>query len=471
MKATTKHLLIGFIMLVGNLGLAQMQDSLRLNIMNFEEYLGYVKLHHPLIKQANLTLEFGEATLLKARGGFDPKVEVDYDRKKFKNTDYYDILNTTFKIPTWFGVEFKANFEDNTGEYLNPSLKVPEGGLYSAGISLSLAQGLLTNERMASLKKAKFFKKQSLADRQILVNELLYEASLAYFDWLQAYNEEQIFASFLENAAIRLNAITRSVEVGDKAEIDITEARIVLQSRKLDMEAASLKRQKASLMVSNFLWLNEIPLELQPEICPEMPALSSLESSLRIQEFLVQSDEISSLPKMQSLDAKIGRLTADRSLKRNKLLPVIDLQYNLLSSDYEELDSFNTENYKAFLNFSLPLFLRKERGDLKLANLKLQDAQFEQRATAYRMRNKVEAVRFEINSLETQVALVEEIVEDYTTLVSAEDRKFELGESSLFLINSREQKLIDARLKANSLQIKELIATAKLFEALGLAPE
>lgn len=471
MRTTLKHLLLAFIMLVGNFGFSQIQDSLTLNVMSFEEYLGYVKMHHPLIKQANLTLEFGEATLLKARGGFDPKLEVDYDRKKFKNTEYYDVLNTTFKIPTWFGVEFKANFEENTGEYLNPSLKVPEGGLYSAGISLSLAQGLLTNERMASLRKAKFFQRQSQADRQILVNEVLYEASLAYFDWLQAYNEEQIYASFLKNAAIRLNAITRSVEAGDKAAIDITEARIVAQSRKLDMEAASLKRQKASLLVSNFLWLNEIPLELQPEIHPQIPAITSLETSLRLQEFLVLPEEVTSLPKIQSLDAKIGRLTVDRSLKRNKLLPKIDLQYNFLSSDYEEFDSFNTENYKAFLNVSLPLFLRKERGDLKLANLKLQDAQFEQQATAYRIRNKMEAVRFEINSLETQVALVEEIVEDYAALVNAEDRKFELGESSLFLINSREQKLIDARLKANSLQIKELIATAKLFEALGLAPE
>ena len=84
-------------------------------ILTFEEFLGFVKKHHPLVKQANLTLSIGEANLLKARGGFDPKIEVDYDRKKFKDIEYYDLLNSTFKIPTWYGVELKANFEQNSG--------------------------------------------------------------------------------------------------------------------------------------------------------------------------------------------------------------------------------------------------------------------------------------------------------------------------------------------------------------------
>ena len=168
---------------------------------SFEVYLGYVKKHHPLVKQANLTLNVGEANLLKARGGFDPKVEVDYNTKEFKNTEYYNELNATFKVPLWYGIELKGNFENNTGDFLDPSMTVPEEGLYSAGVSVSLAQGLLMNDRMATLKKAKFFKEQSKADRDLLVNEILYEASIAYFNWLQAYNEEQIYTNFLDNAS------------------------------------------------------------------------------------------------------------------------------------------------------------------------------------------------------------------------------------------------------------------------------
>ena len=235
------------------------------------------------MKQAELTLKMGEATLLRARGGFDPKIEVDYDRKKFKNTAYFDQLNAAFKIPTWYGVEFKANFEENTGAFLDPSLTVPDDGLYSAGVSFSLAQGLLINERMASLKQARFFREQTKADRDILVNNLLFEASQAYFDWIEATNEQRIYQNFLANATIRLRAIQRSVEAGDKAAIDITEARIILETRKLKLEAATLKKRKAALVASNFIWLNDIPMEIQDDVTPQLPTNETLETSLLIE--------------------------------------------------------------------------------------------------------------------------------------------------------------------------------------------
>ncbi len=435
--------------------------------LTFEEYLGYVKEHHPLMKQANLTLSIGEANMLRARGGFDPKVEVDYDRKKFKNTEYYDLLNATFKIPTWYGIEFKANFEENSGQFLNPGLKVPEDGLYSAGVSLSLAQGFLTNERMASLKQAKYFIRQSQADRDFLVNEILYKASLAYFEWVEATREQQIFTTFLENAKIRLNAIKRSVEEGDKAAIDFTEAKILMQNRELDLEMSKLKSRKAELNASNYLWINNIPLELEENVIPEQPSINVLESVLIIEGITNLEELAKSHPKIRSLNAKIEGLLVDRNLKRNKLLPKVDLQYNFLSQEYEQLNSFNLDNYKAFVNVSFPILLRKERGDLKLANYKIESTEFEQVSAGLIIANKITAINYEISSLELQNTLIKDMVKDYETLVKAEERKFFLGESSVFLINNREQKLLEAQLKENSLLIKQLVATASLFNALG----
>jgi len=437
-------------------------------ILSFEEFLGYVKQYHPLIKQANLKPNMGEANLLKARGGFDPKIEVDYDRKKFKNTEYYDQLNATFKIPTWYGIEFKANFEENTGDFLNPNLTVPNRGLYSAGVSFSLAQGLLINDRMAMLKKARFFREQTKAERDLMVNELLFEASKAYFEWLEATNEQKIYDSFLKNASERLNGVKRSVIEGEKAAIDSVEAKITVLDRQLNREAAQLKRRKAALKVSNYLWLNDVPIEVQKNVIPQMPDAPSLRSSLAIGEIMNNLTMVSNHPKIKSLEYKKESLSVDRSLKINKLLPKLDLQYNFISPEYDQLNSFNSANYKTTLNLSFPLFLRKERGDLRLANLKLQDVNFERVSTTLSIQNKIDAVSAEIFSLEKQNDLVQLIVRDYAALVKAEERKFFLGESSLFLINSREKSLINAQLKQNVLNIKGLIANAKLFNALGL---
>ncbi|MEM7186454.1 MAG: TolC family protein [Bacteroidota bacterium] len=463
-----RYVFITFCFLFAEVTLAQPAEEALEEVLRFEEYLGFVKTHHPLLKQANIALQNGEANLLRARGGFDPKIEVDYDRKKFKNTEYYDQLNATFKIPTWYGVEFKANFENNSGEFLNPDLTVPEDGLYSAGVSFSLAQGLLINDRMATLKKARFFEQQTRAERDLLVNDLLFEASKAYFRWLEATNEQDIYASFLDNAEIRLDAVKRSVEAGAMAAIDSVEAGIALQNRKLSLEAASLKRRKAALEVSNFLWIDDIPMELQDNVVPVAPEMAVLEETLFLEGITDPDALLATHPKLQRLDAKIAGLRVDRALKRNKLLPKIDLQYNFLSPEWDQINSFNTANYKAFVNFSFPLFLRKERGEARLANLKLQDANFDRLSTELSLQNKITAVTTEIGSLDEQNRLVTGIITDYETMVRAEERKFFLGESSLFLINSREQKLIDAQLKGNELRVKRLKATAGLYNTLGI---
>ena len=443
------------------------KDTL-INRLSFEEYLGYVKQYHPLMKQAELALSMGQANLLKARGGFDPKIAVDYDRKKFKNTEYYDQLNATFKIPTWYGIEFKANFEENTGVYLNSNQTVPVNGLYSAGVSFSLAQGFLINERMASLKKARFFEDKTQADRDLLVNNVLFDASKAYFEWVEATNEQLIYSSFLQNATIRLRAVERSVTEGDKAKIDITESRITMQNRKLNLEAVKLKRRKASLVVSNFLWLNDVPMELKDNVVPITPKLSNLETLLFLENITNTDELVETHPKMLSIDAKIQMLKIDKKLKTNKLLPKIDFQYNFLSPEVEDFNTFNSSNYKAFFNFSIPIFLRKERGDVKLAKLKIKDANFSRISTSLNIRNKIKSIKLELESLNTQNELIIELVQDYRELVTAEERKFFLGESSLFLINSREQKFIDAQLKENKVLVKQLLASAKLFNSIGI---
>ncbi len=448
---------------------AQVSEKPLDSVLTFQEYLGYVKQYHPLVKQANLQLSVGEANLLSARGSFDPKIEVDYDRKKFKGTEYYDQLNAAFKIPTWYGIEFKGNFEENTGTFLDPSLTVPQDGLYSAGVSFSLAQGLLINDRMADLKKAKFFLNQTEAERDLLVNNIIFEASKAYFEWVEAYNEQEIYERFLSNAQVRFEGVKRSVDEGDKAAIDSTEARITLQTRKLNMEAAQLKRRKAALKASNYVWVDEVPVVINDGMIPLPPSQTVVQSSLFLEGITASENVFSNHPKLRSIDAKVASLEVDRFLKRNKLLPKVDLQYNFLTPDGDQLNSFNTANYKAGLQLSFPLFLRKERGDLKLTTLKLQDANFERDATSFALQNKINSVRLEITSLQSQNQLVSEIVRDYTTLVAAEERKFQLGESSLFLVNAREQKLIEASLKANELLVKFLNANAGLYNVLGIA--
>ncbi|WP_179022354.1 TolC family protein [Winogradskyella forsetii] len=464
--------LILTIVLIGFSCVGYSQTDVSFNTLRFDEYLGYVKKFHPIVKQAQLVIDESQAKLMKSRGAFDPKIEVDYDRKKFKNTEYYDKLNGTFKIPTWFGVELKAAFEENTGDYLNPENFVPQDGLYSAGVSVPLGQGLFINNRMAALKQAKLFREQAKADRDIYVNNILFEASLVYFEWLQAYNELKLFENILTNAQQRFEGIQKGVEVGENAEIDATEARIAVNNRKLGLEQSKVKLIKAALELSNFLWLdNNVPVELQPNVIPDVNSEPIIDATFNINQLRSDDVVLETHPKMLSLGYKLEGLEVDTRLKANKLLPKIDVEYNFLTEVPEVARTLNTAEYKGGVNLSFPLFLRKERGDLKLAKLKLQDTEYERDATRVNLQNKINALRQELESYSAQNEITTEMVSDYQQMLIAEERKFELGESSLFLVNSRESKLIDGQLKAIEIQNKFFSTKAKLFKSLAVNPE
>ncbi|TBW26779.1 TolC family protein [Gramella sp. KN1008] len=445
------------------LNFAQEKDSLYLG---FEEYLDIVRANHPVVRQAGLLIERVEADVRKARGGFDPKLETNYDRKEFRETEYFDILNAGFKIPTWYGIELKAKYENNSGEFLNPQNKVPEGGLFAAGISIPVGQGLFINERMAALKQAKVFRKQSQAEQQLMLNEILYQASIAYFEWQMNYRELKLFRDFRENAALRLRGVKRSFEEGDKPAIDTVEARISFQNRNLDLEQAQLEYTKAALKLGTFLWQeNNIPLEIDENLFPaQAPLKVSLEMGL-------ESDELETHPKILSLRYKLEALEYEKRLKANKLLPTLDLEYNFLAEEYEDLNSLNYDEYKFGLKFSLPLFLRKERGDLQLSKIKLENAGFDLYTGRLELRNKIAAIKEQRRSLETQNKMMENLVSSYRQMLEGEERKMELGESSVFLVNSRENSLISARQKQIKLQNKLLQTQIELLKILARLQE
>ena len=450
---------------------AMLTDSLNTPVLKFSEFIGYVKCYHPIAKQAELTIDAAQANLMRSRGGFDPKIEVDYGRKQFKGTDYYDRLNATFKIPVWYGVDFKGNFEQNDGEFLNRSETVPTAGLYSAGVSVSLGEGLWINERMATLKQAKFFNEQSMADRDIRVNQVLFDAAVAYFEWMKAYRDLRVFSDFLGNAQMRFEGVKASARAGEVAAIDTVEAKIAVQNRMLELEQSKLDLMKTGLDLSTFLWMGDnIPIELQPNTVPDTLLVNDVDVALNIQGQSLDEFTVDNHPKLKSLRFKIEGLGVDKNLKTNKLLPKIDLEYNFLTETPEVINTFETQQYKGKVSFRMPLFLRKERGDLKLAKIKLRDAEFELDNAEIQIRNGIQAIFNEMEGLQTQTGLIDDIVINYGILLSAEERKFGFGESSLFLVNTREVKLIDAQLKRNLVQNKYLISKAKLFKSLAINP-
>jgi len=457
-----------FCFLVFSFSQAQ-QNQLDTSILTLEEYLGFVKQNHPVAKQADLKITEAQAKLLKARGAFDPKIEVDWDTKDFKSTDYYNILNSSFKIPTWFGIELAAGFERNSGVFLNPQMNVPENGLYKAGISVPLGQGLFINDRMAGLRQAQITQDLNEAERQLQINDIIYEASLAYFEWFVAYKEVQLFRNALEQAEIRLQGIKRRARVGDLPGIDTLEAGIIQQTRALSLEKSNLKLIKRRLELSNFLWIgNNIPVELQDTIDPQEITPEEIDLVLSTNLIVLEDYNLLEHPKLRALNFKLDKLNIERRLKAEMLKPQLDLKYNFLNENISNIENFNVGEYTFGVQFKLPIFLRKERGDLRLTKAFIESAEYDLELTNTILNNKINAVENEILSYNRQVAASLNIVDDSEILLRGEERKFSFGESSIFLINSREVKLIESQIKYYESFKNLLDSKAKLFNVLAL---
>ncbi len=249
------------------------QDSL--TVLRLVDFLQLVKQHHPLAKQAELITKSADATALTAKGNFDPKLFYDFRNKFYDSKNYYELGNGGFKIPTWFGLELKGGYEQNQGTYLNPENTVPNQGLVYSQISLPLLQGLIIDERRATLKQAKLFQELSVFDKINTINELLYKAGKAYWEWQLTYTNLQVHQNAVTISQERFNAVRKTSALGDRPAIDTVEANIQLQDRIINLQQALMDYRTKSLLLSNYLWLeNDVPIELTEKTIPETATIN-----------------------------------------------------------------------------------------------------------------------------------------------------------------------------------------------------
>jgi outer membrane protein TolC len=468
-----RHIVALLICLLSSTGIAaqvQRQDSVQ--VLTMHALYQQVLAHHPLTAQAALLAEQADQELRMARGGFDPVLSSKYGEKQFTGKEYYSYWNSSLRVPLWFGPELVTGYERNKGQYLNPENYVPEDGLSYAGISIPLGQGLFTDERRATIRQAQLLPRMAEAERLKLVNKLLLEVAKDYWDWLYYYNEVQVYQEALELAEVRAKAVNERARQGDLAAIDTVEARTEALSRQVLLSQALQQYNNSKLRVETHLWgEGNQPMMLPAGAIPS-PAGTELNplSPEALQELLAQAK--TNHPDLVKLKLKEQQLEVERRFAADKLKPKLNVEYNLLQGDFFlNREAFRApymrNNYKLGLSFSQPLFLRQELGKLQLTKIKQQEVGLQQSHTVREIENALQAVYNEWLALEEQIALQERMVANARMLQEGEVVKFQSGESSLFLINSREQKLLEAQIKLYNLRSKYAKTKAQLYWSAG----
>jgi outer membrane protein TolC len=173
---------------------------------------------------------------------------------------------------------------------------------------------------------------------------------------------------------------------------------------------------------------------------------------------------VDTLPVVQQAYYKIEQMELELKWKREQLKPTVNLNYNLLTKPIgnESLAAFSTQNYKFGVTGYVPLFLRKERGGLKQTKLKLENANLDYSVKKREYQVKVQTMQNELNQVRAALETQKRLVEHTRKLRDAELIHFEMGESSLFLVNTREQAYLTSENKLVEIEIKLMVNILKM---------
>ncbi|MFN8922072.1 MAG: TolC family protein [Sphingobacteriia bacterium] len=444
-------------------------DSLPPQLL-LEQVYEQVLLHHPLIRQAELLGDIAEAEIRLARGGFDPGLDVHWNQKILKGTQYYTNWNNFVKIPTWWGPEIKAGYERYVGINVNPENFTPKEGLIYAEINVPLGRDLLFDMRRNVLQQARLLPQMNEAERLKTVNKLLLQVAKDYWDWYYTYRALAVYELGYQLAAQRFAFTQQAARIGEAAAIDTVEARLEMLDREILQAEAQIKYRNAALALSNHLWTDSgLPLELQPGITPLRTDLQA-----RIPEGLdsLQQTALSAHPELLKLNVKMQQLAFERRFQSQARLPQlsVDLKPYLIPGT----DPFAQpgiryweDNFKVGVNFYTPLFLRKERAKLQLTDIKLQSTQWEIDATRREIQVNVQSSWNDLNNYVRLVGVQIRAVSYSGTLLDASQVKFRAGETSLFLVNSYERKLLKEQVGLAELQAKYAKSLAAYYFSSG----
>lgn len=452
--------------------LLSLPDSV--NAFTIDQFYHLILEGHPVVKQASLLNEMARQELRLARGNFDPKLEAQYLRKNYNDIDYYKIFNANIKFPTVLPFDPSIGVEENTGAFLNPERYISDQYGYRqfyAGISIPLLRGLMTDDRRAALRQAEFFGDLMEAEQIKLVNKLLLEAAKDYWQWAISYYNLRLYDRSVVIANEIFRRVKMNADLGEAALVDTVQAKITLQQRIVERQEALLEFQNSGIQLSNYLWDSlSNPLQLSLNLAPVLPRSIIGITKQELEELVNLAKQ--NHPELQKLDAKLGQLEVDRKLAKEYLKPKLDLDYYFLNQPFDPEWNSNVdfgENYKFGIDFSFPLFLRKERAKLAQVRLKMSNVAFERSAAERGILNELNKTFNELTNRAIIISQQSEMVDNYNRLLQAEMLNIENGESDLFKINIQIEKLIQSQAKLIKLLCDYEKNRAFLYWAAGIS--
>ncbi|MBX9692293.1 MAG: TolC family protein, partial [Cyanobacteria bacterium] len=274
-----------------------------------------------------------------------------------------------------------------------------------------------------------------------------------------AQRKMEVARRLVQLSTILIDAADKRAEKGDLPRIEVTEAEEDLQRRRayqIDME---LEFKKATYELAVFLFDsdgNPFPILEEGNVPIDWPTPSEYTND-QLQSSISQA--VGRRPELKRLALQKSQADLQLKLARNNILPQADALY---TQGYDTGEGGIGNVFRAQVLFSQPLYVRSARGQIKAAHFNIEALSDEERAERQRIVSEVLSAAATINAAYARFLTVRIQTQKAEQVYQGEKKRFEFGDSTVFLVTQRERQLFDARIQLIDAQRDYLQALARM---------
>lgn len=432
-----------------------------------EDVVRIVLQHHPKLRGAEALRRIAAEKRLEKQGAFDPVFLTGTDFLRFNSELDAKTLrgkaattrsaDVEVAFLTRYGLKVAAGTRFNLGKVKAPLAPTGSGGEYFIEFKMPLLRGARINEKAAAEKQALLGEPLADTEYERTRLDLILKASESYWDWVAAQRKLEVARALLHLAEFRAQAVRERVTLGDLPAIDTTEAELEVQRRQGGLTKADRDLQKAAFKLSLSLWTPDGQQVLSPE--PSQVPATMPKPTLFTEQQLREGQQLALLrrPELQALSITKQIAQVELELAKNQRLPALDFTF---SPGRDSGVGAIGNTVKVGLSFTLPLRQRTAEALIGQASYKLQKLALDTIQEQQRIATEVFDAISAINTTYERYRLAEQEVALALKLEEGERAKYQLGDSTLFLVNMRERATAEARVKVIEIQAEYQQAVA-----------
>jgi HAE1 family hydrophobic/amphiphilic exporter-1 len=461
--------------------------------------------NNSLIRVQETQVDFSKFALLGAHSPFDPAVTGSYNANNTTSPPFTTLGSTGVTLASksilrtaqinysetfWTGTSLQAGLSSSRDSFntlgsssvgvLNPQV--------SSTLNLQFTQPLLRNgwwfANTAPIVIARRNLDQSKANFAADVSNSILQAASQYWFVVEARGSLEVARRSLDAADTSYKRDKRALELGALPPLDIYRSESEVASRRVSVIQSEYSLKQAEDALRMTIGADQDPyfgaLDLELTEAPEPEGeLLSVDVATALQQAM------SKRPEFQATRAALESDATRIRLAHNHLLPELDLNgiyasnglggsginsvtgQHISNSSVGQVFGFGFPTYAAQLSLSLPIRNRAAQSELGNALVSRRNDLYSERQTREQVTLDVKNAVNQLEQSKLSIAAGKEAVDLAKKNAAAEQRKYELGNGTIFLVLEAQTELATAEQTLLQANVGYQMAVAGLDHATG----